>query len=60
MVIGGSAHLLSFMESAGYVLPAGRVFVQPNIVDFSFLNIEDKRERNKRCHKPRFLWTVGD
>ena len=44
MVIGGSAHLLSFMESAGYVLPAGRVFVQPNIVDFSFLNIEDKRD----------------
>ena len=39
MVIGGSAHLLSFAESAGYVLPAGRVFVQPNIVDFS-LNIE--------------------
>ena len=59
MVIGGSAHLLSFMESAGYVLPAGRVFVQPNIVDFSFLNIEDKRDATS-APKPRFLWTVGD
>ncbi len=49
MVIGGSAHLLSFMESVGYTLPAGRVFVQPNIVDFSFLNIEDKRDSSNNA-----------
>lgn len=43
MVVGGSAHLLRFMESVGYKLPDKRVFVQPNIVDFSFLDIKDKR-----------------
>ena len=43
IVIGGSAHLLRFMEHIGYRLPDGRTFVQPNIVDFSEVKVEDKR-----------------
>ncbi|MCA1750026.1 MAG: glycosyltransferase family 4 protein, partial [Sphingomonadales bacterium] len=43
MVVGGSAHLLSFMEHVGYRLPEGRTYVQPNIVDFSEVQVEDKR-----------------
>ncbi|MEM8697197.1 MAG: glycosyltransferase family 4 protein [Pseudomonadota bacterium] len=43
MVIGGSAHLLSFMDHIGYRLPEGRTFVQPNIVDFAEVTVEDKR-----------------
>ena len=37
MVIGGSAHLLRWMGSQGYRLPAGRTFVQPNVVDLGAL-----------------------
>ncbi|QLC23983.1 glycosyltransferase family 4 protein [Parasphingopyxis algicola] len=43
MVVGGSAHLLSFMDHIGYALPEGRTFVQPNIVDFAEVKVEDKR-----------------
>ena len=43
IVIGGSAHLLSFMEYIGYDMPKGRVFVQPNILDFQDLEINDNR-----------------
>ncbi|MGP1282090.1 MAG: glycosyltransferase family 4 protein [Parasphingopyxis sp.] len=43
MVVGGSAHLLSFMDHIGYALPEGRTFVQPNIVDFAEVTVEDKR-----------------
>lgn len=43
VVIGGSAHLLRFMENTGYTLPAGRVFVQPNVIELAHLDIEDKR-----------------
>lgn len=43
IVIGGSAHLLNFMESVGYTLPEGRVFVQPNVIELAHLDIEDKR-----------------
>lgn len=43
MVIGGSAHLLSFMDHIGYRLPEGRTYVQPNIVDFSEVIVEDAR-----------------
>lgn len=43
MVIGGSAHLLSFMRHMGYTLPAARTFVQPNVILFDKLNVEDKR-----------------
>ena len=45
LVIGGSAHLLTFMERKGYRLPAGRTFVQPNIIDFQDLKVEEKRPR---------------
>lgn len=37
MAIGGSAHLLRWMASQGYVLPRGRAFVQPNVVSFAHL-----------------------
>lgn len=43
IVVGGSAHLLSFMDHIGYRLPEGRTYVQPNIVDFSEVKVEDKR-----------------
>ena len=43
MTIGGSAHLLSFMEYMGYSLPESRTFVQPNVILFDRLNVEDKR-----------------
>ena len=43
IVIGGSAHLLSFMEQKGYRLPSGRTFVQPNIIDLQDLSVEEKR-----------------
>ena len=43
IVIGGSAHLLRFMESVGYTLPEGRVFVQPNVIELAHLDVEDKR-----------------
>lgn len=32
MVIGGSSHLLNWMATQGYRLPARRTFVQPNVV----------------------------
>ncbi|MCF8069624.1 MAG: glycosyltransferase [Desulfobacterales bacterium] len=43
IVIGGSAHLLSFMERVGYRLPEGRMYVQPNVVDLQDLEIEETR-----------------
>jgi glycosyltransferase involved in cell wall biosynthesis len=43
IVIGGSAHLLSFMERMGYVMPEGRIYVQPNVVDFEGVDIPDQR-----------------
>ncbi|MCZ0814015.1 glycosyltransferase family 4 protein [Roseovarius sp. EGI FJ00037] len=43
IIIGGSAHLLRFMEQVGYTLPEGRVFVQPNVIELAHLDIEDKR-----------------
>ncbi|MGP1351686.1 MAG: glycosyltransferase family 4 protein [Parasphingopyxis sp.] len=43
MVVGGSAHLLSFMDHIGYRLPEGRTHVQPNIVDFSEVVVEEQR-----------------
>ncbi|MEM8552460.1 MAG: glycosyltransferase [Pseudomonadota bacterium] len=42
MVVGGSAHLLSFMERIGYNLPA-RVYVQPNVMDFAEVRVADAR-----------------
>lgn len=42
MVIGGSAHLLCFMRYIGYKLPA-KTYVQPNILDFSEVHVDDKR-----------------
>ncbi len=43
VVVGGSAHLLSFMDHIGYRLPEGRCYVQPNIVDFSEIRVSDQR-----------------
>jgi len=50
VVIGGSAHLLSFMDRIGYRLPATNVFVQPNIVDFSNVSVVDQRTGPARQH----------
>ncbi|MEZ0579719.1 glycosyltransferase family 4 protein [Nocardioides sp. MH1] len=50
VVIGGSAHLLSFMERIGYRLPPANVFVQPNIVDFSNVPVLDRRPGEPRRH----------
>ena len=47
IVIGGSAHLLTFMEQKGYRLPVGRTFVQPNIIDLQDLDVEEKRPHYK-------------
>ncbi|MDW4500065.1 glycosyltransferase family 4 protein [Sulfitobacter sp. D35] len=44
MVVGGSAHLITFMEEIGYKVPQANVFVQPNIVDFSEVKVTDLRE----------------
>ncbi|CUH82609.1 glycosyltransferase family 4 protein [Tropicibacter naphthalenivorans] len=43
-VIGGSAHLITFMEQIGYKVPGTNVFVQPNIVDFSKVIVTDQRQ----------------
>ena len=43
LVVGGSAHLLSFMSHIGYRLPEGRSYVQPNIIDFSEVIVADER-----------------
>lgn len=43
MVIGGSAHLITFMGEIGYKVPQTNVFVQPNIVDFSKVIVTDER-----------------
>lgn len=43
MVIGGSAHLISFMRRIGYDIPPTNVYVQPNIVDFSKVIVTDQR-----------------
>jgi glycosyltransferase involved in cell wall biosynthesis len=50
VVIGGSAHLLSFMDRIGYRLPETNVFVQPNIVDFSNVPVVDARPGPPRQH----------
>lgn len=42
-VIGGSAHLITFMEEIGYHVPKKNVFVQPNIVDFAKVIVTDQR-----------------
>jgi glycosyltransferase involved in cell wall biosynthesis len=47
IVVGGSAQLLSFMNHIGYALPEGRTYVQPNIVDFAEVTVEDKRPARK-------------
>ena len=39
LVVGGSAHLLSFMKHVGYQMPETRCFVQPNIIDNPTKNI---------------------
>ncbi|WP_444943223.1 glycosyltransferase family 4 protein [Microbulbifer sp. ZKSA006] len=46
IVIGGSAHLLCFMRYVGYRLPA-TTYVQPNILDFSDVPVEDRRAKRK-------------
>jgi len=46
-VIGGSAHLITFMEEIGYKVPDANVFVQPNIVDFSKVIVTDARPPRK-------------
>jgi len=50
VVIGGSAHLISFMDRIGYRLPDANVFVQPNIVDFSHVRVVDQRPGPARQH----------
>jgi len=47
-VIGGSAHLLSFMDRIGYQLPPKNVFVQPNVMDFSSVPVVDNRPGPRR------------
>ena len=47
VIIGGSAHLLSFMDHIGYNMPIGGTYVQPNIVDFSELKISDSRKKSQ-------------
>lgn len=44
MVIGGSAHLLRFMEHVGYQLPEKRTYVQPNVLQFDSTDIVDQRD----------------
>ncbi|KZK84479.1 Glycogen synthase [Pseudovibrio sp. Ad46] len=46
IVIGGSAHLLCFMKHVGYQLPAA-TYVQPNILDFSEIDVIDQRPPRK-------------
>lgn len=43
VVVGGSAHLISFMDRIGYRLPDANVCVQPNVVDFSHVTVQDRR-----------------
>lgn len=43
LVVGGSAHLISFMEHVGYILPEERCYVQPNVLTFEELQIVDNR-----------------
>ena len=53
MVIGGSAHLLRFMEHTGYTLPAGDTYVQPNVLLFDDVAVQDQRgplEPGDRMH----------
>jgi len=48
VVVGGSAHLISFMDRIGYRLPEANVYVQPNIVDFSNVPVQDQRTGARR------------
>lgn len=48
VVIGGSAHLISFMERIGYRIPETNVYVQPNVVDFSNVRVPDRRVGKRR------------
>ncbi len=53
MVIGGSAHLLRFMEHTGYTLPEGDAYVQPNVLLFDDVAVQDQRgplEPGDRVH----------
>jgi glycosyltransferase involved in cell wall biosynthesis len=43
IVVGGSAHLLTFMEHIGYRMKPADVYVQPNIVDFQEVPVTDLR-----------------
>ncbi len=43
IVVGGSAHLIAFMDHIGYAIDAKRTYVQPNIVDFSEVHVTDER-----------------
>lgn len=47
VMIGGSAHLVSFMDAIGYRMPKANVFVQPNLVDFSRVPVTDRRPPRK-------------
>lgn len=47
VVIGGSAHLITFMGEIGYKVQDENVFVQPNIVDFSKVIVTDARPPRK-------------
>ncbi|SFT91167.1 Glycosyltransferase involved in cell wall bisynthesis [Pseudovibrio denitrificans] len=50
IVIGGSAHLLCFMRHVGYRLPSA-TYVQPNILDFSEVNVIDRRSPRRAGEK---------
>jgi glycosyltransferase involved in cell wall biosynthesis len=50
IVIGGSAHLLCFMKHVGYRLPPA-TYVQPNILDFSEVNVIDQRSLRRAGDK---------
>ena len=43
MVVGGSAHLISFMDHIGYRVRFEDSYVQPNILDFSDIKVEENR-----------------
>lgn len=58
VVVGGSAHLISFMDRIGYRLPEANVYVQPNIVDFSNVPVLDQRGGARR--EPGDLVTSRD
>ena len=48
MVVGGSLHLIRWMETQGYDVPRRRSYVQPNVVRFDHL----RGLMGKRAHAP--------